>query len=172
MTDGKCEQFEELLVKYADGLLGDDKAAEVTAHLESCRACADKLDALGRSLTLAQTIWEDNLDQPTQRAVARASLVRTLTRRWPVAAAAAVLIFAVAIVSHRGPLTQPPAPQLTAEQVEQQILAEGSAARLLAAAEILERKPHASKLARSQYKYILDYYPETKAAAQARTKTQ
>lgn len=172
MSQDKCEQLEGLLVDYADGLLDGEEAAEVAGHIEQCLACRDKVEALDESLELARVIWRDNLDESTSRSAVRPSLARVLMRRWPAVAAAAVVVFAVAVISHRRPMAGPAGPQLTAEQVEAQIMAEGSAARLLAAAEILARKPHARELARSQYRYILEYYPETEAAVQARTKTQ
>ncbi len=40
-----CEQCSELLADYIDGALSTEQRAEVDAHLASCRACAETLDA-------------------------------------------------------------------------------------------------------------------------------
>jgi len=60
----------------------------------------------------------------------------------------------------------------TFADIERKIIDEGSAARLLAATEMLAGKPYAEGLVENQYKYILDRYPNTKAAATARLRIQ
>ena len=170
MTKKECEQFEEMLVDYADGAVPGEQARQVASHLEQCAQCRTKIEALRRSLDLARTVWQANLGNAGGRGKRCFWLARGL-RKWPYAAAAAVLIIA-SLVLYQRPEAGPEASGLTAEQVEQQIMAEGSAARLLATAEILSRKPHAQELAESQYRYLLNHYPDTRAAAAARTKTQ
>ncbi len=171
MSKQQCEQFDELLVDYADGVLEAEQAGKIAAHLQQCEQCRARIEALQRSLGLAQVIWQDNLGQTGQKGRFCFKLALR-SRSWPCVAAAAVILFATAIVLHHNfPVSTAPE-QLTIEQIEQRIMAEGSAARLLAAGDLLARKPSSQSLAKAQYKYILDYYPDTEAAAQARTKVQ
>ena len=46
----------------------------------------------------------------------------------------------------------------------------GSAARLLAATELLTEYPDAKAIVKEQYRYIVEIYPETAAAAKAKSK--
>ncbi|MFC1762545.1 anti-sigma factor family protein [Planctomycetota bacterium] len=172
MKPEQCKELEEQLVDYADGLLDEETSREVAEHLASCVSCRDKVDALNRSLDLIQTIWQDNLEQSIQAAVVPIRSGSRL-RRWLYGgpAAAAVLLVLLLAIYRYAPSRQAYSP-VTVEQLEYQIEAEASAARLLATAELLSQKPHAAELAQSQYQYLLDHYPATQAGIQARKKQE
>jgi hypothetical protein len=57
-------------------------------------------------------------------------------------------------------------------EIERSIMDEGTAARLLAATDLLGSKPHTRDMVKSQYEYIVVHYPDTKAAAAAKMKIQ
>ncbi len=156
-----CKDIEEHLVDYTDGLLDGATGERVAEHLRQCEACQRRVDALNRSLTLTRVIWQDSLQQSQRQPV---------IRRWVLRATAAAAIVSIAsLIAFRFLPAQPVAPQLTAEQVALQIEGEASAARLLATAELLARKPHGQALAQRQYQYVLDHYPATRAGRQTKT---
>jgi len=168
-----CEQIEEHLVDYVDKLLDSDTSERVAAHLRDCTLCRRKADALTRSLALTQVIWQDTLEQTQNPLVPERSDPRRLLGRrfkpWVLkgtAAAAIVLLASLAMFRHMP--SQPIPSQLTVEDIEFQLEAEASAARLLVAARLLAGKPHAKALAQRQYQYILDHYPMTRAGIKTR----
>ena len=62
------------------------------------------------------------------------------------------------------------ATEMTLEEIKRDIAECGRAAKLLAAADILNRDEGLHELAARQYEYIVDMYPKTSAASMARTK--
>lgn len=56
-----CERMDERLNDFVDGLLTDEAAREMTAHLESCAGCRDALESL-RSLKAAAAALPDSLE--------------------------------------------------------------------------------------------------------------
>ena len=56
-----CEDIADMLVDYADGRLSPGESSKVSAHLAKCEDCRESLEALQRSLELAEVIWEDQL---------------------------------------------------------------------------------------------------------------
>jgi len=170
MNAERCEQIEPLLVDYADGTLPPPERRRIADHVAGCPRCREELDALARSLELARVVWEGNLRSGSQTAWAEAHPTRRL---WPCVAAAALIVLGIGLALHRldrpsGPME----PELTLAQIERQIFEEASAAKVLAAAELLERKPHASELAEKPYRYVIEHYPQTHAANIARTRIQ
>jgi len=167
-----CKDIEEWLVDYTDKLLDSDSSKRVAEHLRQCESCQGKADALERSLALTQVIWQDTLELAQKQPVTRLTYGPGL-RRWVFrgTAVAAILLLASLAVFRYMPL-RPASPQLTAERIEFQIEAEASAARLLATAELLARKPHAKTLAQQQYQYILDHYPTTRAGVQTKAHSE
>lgn len=167
MTQKTCQEIEEHLVDFADGLLNDKTERPVSEHLESCDLCRQRVEALNRSLNLAQTIWQENLDQTDEKPIVRFAGISRL-KRWCYAAAVILFCFGLTLyfITPSRPVTSP----LTVEQVEWQLEVEASAARLLATAEILSQRQHAKELPKSQYRYLLNHYPATHAGTQARTK--
>lgn len=170
MRPQTCESIEPMLVDYADDVLEPPAKQHVAEHVEHCPACAETLDALQRSLELAQVVWEGNLSSGRQTAWAKAHP----TKLWHYVAMAAVVVLGIGLALHwhRRPEPQPPEPELTITQIEQQIFNEGNAAKVLAAGELLAKKPESADLAQRPYRYVIENYPETNAAAIARTRIQ
>jgi anti-sigma factor RsiW len=168
-----CKQVEEYLVDYTDNHLDSECSEQVAEHLRQCHVCQRRADALTRSLALTQVIWQDTLEQTQKHPVKEQPVTRKFmsrqSRLWVLrgtAAAAIVLLASLGVFRHMP--SHPVPSQLTIEDIEFQLETEASAARLLVAAELLARKPHAKALAQRQYQYILDHYPTTRAGLQTR----
>ena len=163
-----CEHFEQMLVDYADGQLSPSDSNKIAEHLVQCEKCQKLLDALKKSLELAGVIWADGLSE-TEKIRIPAAKSRKI--RWPryAAIAASILLVATAsVVWHT--FTKPKADELTFAEIERKITDSGSAARLLAAAELLSDNPEAETLVKQQYLHIVETYPETAAATKAKSR--
>ena len=166
-----CEQIAEMLVDYADGQLSASEARKVAGHLAKCETCRKTVKALQRSLDLVGVIWEDGLAETEGIRISASGRTRHI--RWPhyVAIAASVLIVMSISVTWRS-MTKPAKPQPTLAEIERRISESASAARLLAAAELLAEYPDAKQIVNRQYRHIINMYPETAAAAEARLRMQ
>ncbi len=166
-----CEEIREMLVDYADGQLSQSESNKVAEHLGKCRNCRRMLDALQRSLELAEVIWEDGLGETKEIRIPIQVKARKI--RWPryAAAAAGILLVVTTSILWRA-LVRPAKKELTFTEIERKITESASAARLLAAAELLAEYPDAQSIVKEQYRYIVDTYPETAAAAKAKLKIQ
>jgi len=67
---------------------------------------------------------------------------------------------------------KPTRKEVSFADIERRITESASAARLLAAAELLAEYPDAQSIVKEQYRYIVEAYPETAAAAEAKSKIQ
>ncbi|MHC4517586.1 MAG: anti-sigma factor family protein [Planctomycetota bacterium] len=165
MNRDPCPEMDEKLVDFADGVLSGVEAAGVRQHLAQCAQCRATVEALRQSLEAAQSIWQDNT-APTSR-------VRTLpSHRWRYVAAAACVALAVGGVFFWPARRQPAANPPTMAEIENRIAASASAARMLAAAGQLETQTALRDVTESQYRYIVDKYPDTPAAEPARRKLE
>ncbi|MFB0554182.1 MAG: anti-sigma factor [Phycisphaerae bacterium] len=166
-----CEEIREMLVDYADGQLSQSESNKVAEHLGKCKNCRRMLDALQRSLELAEVIWEDGLGETKEIRIPIQVKARKI--RWPryAAAAAGILLVVTTSILWRA-LVRPAKKELTFTEIERKITESASAARLLAAAELLAEYPDAQSIVKEQYRYIVDTYPETAAAAKAKLKIQ
>ncbi len=166
-----CEEIREMLVDYTDGQLSPSESYEVAEHLAKCEHCQKMLEALRRSLELAGVIWADGLAEAKE---IRAPIPRKTRKiRWPryAAVAASILLVVTTSVVWRV-LVRPAEKELTFTEIERRITESGSAARLLAAAELLAEYPDAQSIVKQQYRYIVETYPETTAAAKVKLKIQ
>lgn len=166
-----CKEISEMLVDYADGQLSPSESSEVAAHLAKCERCRQTLEALQRSLELAGVIWEDGLAETKAIRIPIPRKARKL--RWPryaVVAASILLIFTVSVLWHV--LVGPPESELTFAEIEQKINDSASAARLLAAADLLAEYTDTKAIAKRQYHYVVKTYPKTPAAAEAKLRIQ
>ncbi|MHC4623961.1 MAG: zf-HC2 domain-containing protein [Planctomycetota bacterium] len=166
-----CEQIEKLLVDYADGELPPRQSSKVGEHLTECEHCRATLKALQRSLDLADVIWKDGLAEIKTVGVAKARPARRFKWRRYAAIAASILIAAGISITWRamiGPKETVP----NIAEIERTIQEAGRAARLLAAAELLTEYPDAQSIAKQQYRYIVETYPQTPAATQAKPRIQ
>jgi anti-sigma factor RsiW len=162
-----CKEVEEMLVDYADGQLSPDDSSKVAEHLADCDKCRKVPDALQRSLALAGVIWADGL---TETENLRIPAVRKTGRIRPLhyaAIAASVLLVATASIVWRA-LVKPKEAEVAFAQIERRITESASAARLLAATELLAEYPDAQPLVNQQYRYIVEMYPETTASNKAK----
>ena len=166
-----CEDIVEILVDYADGLLGAGESGRIAEHLAECTGCRELLQGLQKSLELAEVMWDDNTADVEKIAVPQAPRVRRRTwRRYVAAAASIVVISAICLTQLR---KEPSVgPVATFEEIERKISEAGSAARLLAAAELLAEYEDVKYLVQKQYQYIVESYPETQAAAKTQLRIQ
>ena len=163
-----CEDIEQMLVDYADGQLPPSGSNKVAEHLAKGEECRRVLDTLQKSLELAGVIWADSLEE-TENTHIPATKTRKI--RWPRYAviAASILVVATTSIMWRK-LINPKESELTFAEIERKIIESGSAARLLAAAELLSENPKAETIVKQQYQHIVKTYPETAAAAKAKLK--
>ncbi|MHC4575034.1 MAG: anti-sigma factor family protein [Planctomycetota bacterium] len=166
-----CEQIEKLLVDYADGELPPRQSSKVTGHLAKCQRCRSTLKAVQRSLDLADVIWKDGLTEIKTVGIAKAPPVRRFKWRRYAAVAASILIAAGISIRWRM-MTSPKEAVPNIAEIERTIQEAGRAARLLAAAELLAEYPDAQSIAEQQYRYIVETYPQTPAAAEVKSRIQ
>jgi len=156
-----CKDIEEVLVDYADGVLAPDESGRIAEHLAGCSGCRELLKALEKSLELAEVMWGDSAADVEKIAVPQIRRVRKRTWRRYVAAASIVVIGSFCLIQFR---KEPPtAPVPTFEEIERKISEAGSAARLLATAEVLAEREDFEYLVQEQYRYLIESYPESSA---------
>lgn len=166
-----CEKIAEMLVDYADGRLSTIASNEVVEHLRKCEHCQKMLEALRRSLELTEVVWEDGLAEAEEIRAPIHGKVRKI--RWPryAAVAAGILLVVTTSIIWRA-LIRPAKKEISFAEIERKITESASAARLLAAAELLAEYPDAQSIVKEQYRYIVETYPKTAAAAEAKLKIQ
>jgi hypothetical protein len=168
-----CKNIENMLVDYADGQLSPGESGQVSEHLAQCRNCRKLLDALYRSLDLAGVIWTDGLAETKNIQIRIPRKLRKVHRLRYAAIAASILLVVSAFVARRvllKPVEVEKEPSFA--EIERKIMDESTAAKLLAATDLLADKPDAKTFVEEQYEYIVDRYPNTKAAATAKAKIQ
>lgn len=161
-----CKDIEQILVDYADEQLSQNDSDKVAEHLAKCEECQKLLTALQQSLELAGVIWADGLSDSEN---IRIKAIKTRKIRWSryaVIAASILLVTTASVVWHT--FTRPKTSELTFAEIERKITESGSAARLLAAAELLSDNPEAETIVKQQYLHIVETYPETTAASKAK----
>ena len=164
-----CEEIIEMLVDYADGQLSPNDSNKVTEHLAECEHCQKMLVALQKSLELAEVVWEDGLAETKE---IRAPIPRKTRKiRWPryAAIAAGILLVVTTSIVWRT-LMRPAKKELSFAEIERKITESGSAARLLAAAELLAEYTDDEAFVKQQYRHIIEVYPKTTAADKARSR--
>jgi len=169
--DRSCKDIKEMLVDYADGQLSPNESKEVVEHLAKCERCQGTLEALQRSLELAEVVWEDGLEQTKDIRVSIPVKARKTHWFGYAAVAAGILIVVTTSIVWRA-LVRPAKKEISFTEIERRITEAGSAARLLAATELLAEYPDAQSIVREQYRYIVETYPETTAANKAKLKIQ
>ena len=166
-----CKDITEMLVDYADGRLSPGKSSEVAEHLAKCERCRRILNALQRSLELTGVIWEDGLAETEAIRIPIQKKTRQLQWHRYAAIAASILVVVTTAIVWRA-LMKPTKREPTFAEIEREIIESGSAARLLAAADLLAKYPDAKTIAKQQYHYIIETYPETPAAAKAKLRIE
>jgi predicted anti-sigma-YlaC factor YlaD len=156
-----------MLVDFADGQLLLSDSNEVAEHMTECERCRTLLEGLQKSLDFAGVIWADGLAETENIRIP--APVRATKFHWAryAAIAASILITATASVVWFA-LTGRTDTEPTVAEIEREITESASAARLLAATDLLSKHSEADAVARRQYQHIAEAYPETAAATQAR----
>lgn len=161
-----CKDIEIVLVDYTDGQLSQNDSSKVTEHLDKCEECRKLLDALEKSLELAGIIWADSLTETENISIPTTKTRNTCWLRYAAIAASILLVATASVVWHT--LSRPKVNELTFAEIEHKINESGSAAQLLAAAELLNDNPETETIVKQQYQHIIETYPETAAAAKAK----
>ncbi len=165
-----CKDIEEILVDYADGLLAAGESERVAKHLTECTPCRELLTALQKSLELTEVIWNDNADETEKIATPKVPTPpRKTWLRYVAAAASIVVITAICLTQLK---KEAPTEPTTLEEIERKISNAASAARLLAATELLAQHEDFKDIVQQQYRYIVESYPETQAAAKTQLRIQ
>lgn len=169
-----CEKIEELLVDYADGQLSTGESNQVAEHLKKCESCRKILGALNKSLELAGVIWTDGLCETKEiRDPIHGKMRKIPWTKFTAAAAGIILLLTTSIVWRT--FIRPAKPskkEINFDDIERRINNAGNAARLLAATELLAEYPDSQSIVKEQYQYIVETYPETFAANEAKLKMQ
>ncbi len=175
MAPDTCESWSEQLVDYADGELDQAEHVRVVAHLQACPACWRRLEALRKSLALAQEVWSERAAELEQIPVpATGRGVRTQGRaRWlAIAAAAAVLLVVLRpLQSPRPtPVVPPGVAQRSFARVEQEIWEAGMASEMLLVADMLAATPGGEPYAVNRLRFITENYADTRPAREAQVR--
>jgi len=167
----------EELVAYADGDLSPGEAGRIAEHIATCPSCRSMAEALQRSLHVTQAIWQTSEAQwPKTRPLERFQSSKWSYKKVAAVAASILLVLGVGAVwrmlSRPTERTGISREQALAVEIKRRISESGDAARLLAAAELLSKYPEAENSVKERYRHIVETYPETNAAAEARQKIQ
>lgn len=132
-------------------------------------------EALQRSLHVTQVIRQTGEARwPKTRPLERFRSSKWSLRKVTAVAAGILLVLGVGAVwrmlSRPAERTGKSREQALAVEIKRKISESGDAARLLAAAELLSKYPEAENSVKERYRHIVETYPETPAAAQARQK--
>ncbi|MBN2591073.1 MAG: zf-HC2 domain-containing protein [Sedimentisphaerales bacterium] len=173
MKNMPCENIQEMLVDYSDGLLAQEENRIVSQHLDKCENCRKLSKALNRSLELSNVIWEDNLREIENVKIQELSKTKKVPWLRYASIAASILIVVTTGILWRS-LNQPQKPEveLSFEEIEKNINDSANAVRLLAATQLLENYPDYKELVDNQYQYIAQRYPDTSVAKNIKLKIQ
>jgi predicted anti-sigma-YlaC factor YlaD len=163
-----CKDIKDMLVDYADGRLSQSDSSKVSEHLARCEDCQKFLDGLRKSLEMAGVIWADGLADTEAIRIDVSSKTRSICWRRYAAAASILLVVSTSIVWQV--LVRPQEAEISLADIERRITDSASAARLLAAAELLAEYPDARPIVEQQYRYVIETYPQTTAANEAKSR--
>lgn len=166
MKNNPCATIEGKLVDYADGELQEEEMGAIEAHLAVCTECRRLLVHLNRSLDACQTLWEDMLAEAVSCSdeAARGQRARG---GWYVGLAAGVMVLiAIGFAGY----AQKSARAVDLDQVQRQMAEAGRAARLLAVADLLRDRCGYDDLVERKYQYIVQTFPASDFAEEARSR--
>ncbi len=167
MNPEPCREMEERLIDYADGTLLPEESRRVAQHIAQCEGCRRAVEALRESIQIADAVWQDTLHNAEATRLPPSRRLRMW--KWWYAAAAGFVLAIGGTLFWSGRSTRAPAPPTLAE-MERQISESATAARLLAATNVLQEQTREADMAEAQYRHIVEQYPNTDAAAQVRLK--
>ena len=167
----------EKLLAYADGELSPSEAERIAEHIATCLHCQALTEALERSLQVTQAIWQTSQAQwPETQSFDRIRLSRRPLKKLAVFAASILLVLGAGaiwrLLSGPSERTRTISEETKVAELRLKIADSSDAARLLAAAELLSRYPEAQSGLEQRYRHIVETYPETAAAGEARLRTQ
>ncbi len=165
MEKAVCTEIADKLTAYADGELPQHESGMVAEHLAQCPDCRKMLSALEDSLRLTRIIWDDNLAQADNIDLALPAKPRSHRRLRYLAVAAGILLVVTCSVIRYATVKEP-----TFQEIEHHIAQAASATKLLAALELLAEYPDAQPIELQQYLHIVDMYPQTTAADEAKAR--
>lgn len=178
MKEHNCQVVsKEQLVAYGDGELSPSQAEQIAGHIAGCENCRAMADALERSLHVTQVIWQTGEAQwPETRSYNETRADRRSFRKVITLAASILLILGAGaiwrLLSEPSQRTQTVGEEAKVAELIFKIAESSDAARLLAAAELLNKYPEVESLVKERYRHIVETYPETAAAAEAKLKIQ
>ncbi len=171
MTKKMCDKIsQETLVAFADGQLSLAEATKVSEHIAQCESCRVMVAALQRSLELVKVSWAaEQARWPKWRKTDEPKL-----NRWPVTrvlavAASILLLLGLGLIWRM--VSEPGKSALngkTIARLEQTVIRAGTAAQMLAVADLLSKQAGGRDYARERYKEIVTGYSDTEYAAQAK----
>ena len=167
----------EELVAYADGELSPSEAKQIAEHIAACPDCQAVAEALERSLQVTQALWQTSQAQwPETQSFDRISSNKLSFRKAMAVAASILLVLGAGaiwqLLSEPSERTRMVREETKVAELRLKIADSSDAARLLAAAELLSRYPEAQSGLEQRYRHIVETYPETAAAGEARLRTQ
>jgi len=176
MNENACQQIQAKLVDYADGELPAEESARVTEHIVGCDRCRETWDALQRSLDLVGLIWQEGASNLTDVPMPVQPSRAVRFRRPAIAAGVVLLVIAGSLTwrwtAQRSRPEMPTAVSPTVADIERTVARAGAATGLVAAADYLAEQPGGREIATQRFEYVVQTYPETEAAAQARARLQ
>ena len=166
-----CDKIpEEKLVAFADGDLSASESQEVSKHIDHCESCRAMVEALQQSIELAKVSWAAEYAKwPKWRLRDRPKLSRWPMVRVVAVAASILLLLGVGLIWRLVP--EPGKPARNGEviaQLERTVMRAGTAAQMLAVADLLSKQPAARDYARERYRQIITDYSDTEHATQAK----
>ena len=172
MAPDTCDSWFEQLVDYADGELDEAQRAHVAAHLQACPDCGRRLEALRKSLALAQGVWSERAAELQQIPAPNTARGIRTRRRAPwlaIAAAAAVLLVVLRPLQSPRPAPVVPAgaEERSVAQIEQEIWEVGMASEMLLVADMLAATPGGEPYAVNRLRFITENYADTRPAREA-----
>jgi anti-sigma factor RsiW len=161
---------EETLVAFADGELSPVEAAELSQHIDRCESCRGMVQALQRSMELVTVSWQtEHAKWPKWQALREPKLHRWPVKRVLAVAAGILLVLGVGLVWRMvSALSKHPVNGKAIARLERTIIRTGTAAQMLAVADLLAEQPGGKDYARERYKEIVTGYSDTEYAVQAK----
>jgi predicted anti-sigma-YlaC factor YlaD len=171
MIEKSCEDIQKILVDYADGQLAHEERTIVSRHLDNCENCRELLNALNKSLELSTIVWEENLGEIDSVPIAASPKIRKIHWFKYAAIAASILILVTTAVFWRSVnKPQERKTEMSFEEIERNIDDSASAARLLAAIELIADYPDYKEIVENQYRYVTQRYPEISTSEKLKLK--
>ena len=166
-----CDKIpQETLVAFTDGQLSPGEAAEVSEHIDRCESCRQMVEALQRSIELVKVSWAAEQSKwPKWRKADQSTLRRRPSVRVLAVAASILLLLGLGLIWRM--VSEPGKAALngkTIARLEQTVIRAGTAAQMLAVADLLSKQTGGRDYARERYKEIISDYSDTAQAVQAK----